>query len=562
MKPQAAPAPRLDARCLRRALGILAAALVLRVVYYLLIRRTACLDINMDPISDMETFHRWALTIVNGDWLGRGDFHPFHPWQAAVAAKEQWARWYGHVYHQEPLYPYLVALVYLVAPRVPSSMILFQLAAGAAGCAFTYLAARRLAPEGAALAAGVMSALYGPYIYYESLLLRDSWLIPLQAAMLWVVLEARARGGADGGRWWLAGGLLMGLSFITKASVLPFALLLILGTLWEERRGAAAAGGVSGRGSLAMTIGFLAVFFPVAARNLAVGAPVTKITTRGPIEFINGNNPWHIGIGWFDGDDQRVSRYAHDVLARSDGRLAPTVTAVVRNWSGRYTGLIGLQLTKLGYFFAPFEMPNNASYSYFRLNSALLRRATLSFFWISPLALLGLIESFRRPEPFAPVYLFIVCGVATTIAFYVIARFRAPFMPAILIFAGLGLWSLATSARRGAWGRIAASGALAVALFAVNTAKTFPDEDLVRPQDFLISIQGYLTRGMTPEALREAERGRDLFPALADFPRAAARIHLAQGRRAEALAAYRETLARDPSDEEARRQVQWLESPP
>src|SRR5262245_48647957 len=110
-----------------RALAIFGAALLVRLIHVLVIRRTACLEINLDPISDMESFHRWALTIVNGDWLGRSDFHPFHPWQIAVAAKEQWARWYGHVYHQEPLYPYLVALIYRIAPREPISVILFQM---------------------------------------------------------------------------------------------------------------------------------------------------------------------------------------------------------------------------------------------------------------------------------------------------------------------------------------------------------------------------------------------------------------------------------------------------
>jgi len=385
-------------------------------------------------------------------------------------------------------------------------------------------------------------------------------MIPLNALMLWVLIEARAR-SADSRRigWWAAGGALAGVACITKASVLPFFALFALLTVLE-RRGERAANRF--RPAAAMAAGFLACFLPVAARNAVVGAPLTKITTRGPIEFINGNNPWHMGIGWFDGDDERVSRYAHDTLARSGGGLLPTVAAVVKGWSSNPTGLLRLQVVKTCWFFAPFEMPNNASYAYFRLNSGFLRHATLSFFWISPLAMLGLLESWSYRRRFAPLYLFLACGIVTTVVFYVIARFRAPFMPAILTFAALGGASLLAHARRLRAGRLALQLILVGAILALNSARTFPDEDLVRPQDYLISLQGYLSRGMKAQALTEAETGRRLFGALPEFHKAAARLYLEQGRKAEAQAAYRDVLARDPSDAEARRQVMLLTSSP
>ena len=430
---------------------------------------------------------------------------------------------------------------------------------GAAGCALTYLVARRLIPEGAALAAGALSVLYGPYHYYESLVLRDSLMIPLNAAMLWVLIEARAR-SADSKRvgWWLAGGALAGL---TDHQGQRAALRGAAGDLARRSSGPRAAGGPH-ETLAALVAGFVAVFLPVAARNLAVGAPLTRITTRGPIEFINGNNPWHIGIGWFDGDDERVSRYAHDTLARSGGDLLPTVVEVLKGWSGNPFGWLRLQTVKTGWFFAPFEMPNNASYSYFRLNNAFLRHATLSFFWISPLALAGVVASWSHRRQFAPLYLFLGCGILTTVIFYVIARFRAPFMPAILIFAALGGWSIIDNAKRWRAGKLALQLVLTGAVLALNLARSFPDEALVRPQDYLISIRGYLGRGMKQEALVEADKGRVLFPALPEFPSAAARLYLEQGRKAEALAAYRDALARDPSNAEARRQVLLLGSQP
>ena len=315
------------------------------------------------------------------------------------------------------------------------------------------------------------------------------------------------------------------------------------------------------------------------ARNLAVGAPPLKITTRGPIEFINGNNPWHRGIGWFDGDDARVSSYARDILSRSSDELVPTAAAVLRGWSANPAGLVKLQLLKAAYLLAPFEMPNNASYSYFRLNSLLLRRATLSFFWISPLALVGLWESRHRSRHFVPVYLFLGAGAISTVAFYVIARFRAPLMPAAMILAGVGLWSIVEHWRLRRWGRLAVAGTMIAGVLALNVATDFADRDLVRPQDYRISIEGYRARGETERALRgvvrdvygkafgdkaaqriegalrEAEVARSHFASFAWFHREAGGLYLELGRPKEALAAFRDALDRDPSDEEVRQEV-------
>jgi len=556
----AADMPSDRRRTLYRALAILGAAALLRLVWIAAIRRTGCLAINLDPISDMETFHRWALSIVAGDWLGTGDFHPFHPWQAAIAAREQWNLWYGHVFHQEPFYPYLIAGLYLIAPRVPLTVIVAQLLMGAAGCAFVYLAARRVAPEGAALAAGGLAAVYGPYLYYESLLLRDSFLIPLHAAILWVVLEARSRGGGRRARvWWLWAGLLIGVSCVTKASILAFFVLLLLLVALEGR-------GRPARARLAplllLVAGFAAALSPVLVRNAMVGAPLLQLTTRGPIEFINGNNPWHPGTGWFDGDDQRVSTYAREILRRADGRLLPAAIEVLRGWSGDPAGFLRLQLYKAGYFLAPFEMPNNASYAYFRENSAQLRYAALSFFWISPLALAGLVASWDRRRLFAPIYLFLASGALVTVAFYVIARFRAPLMPPILILAGFGLWSFVDGARAGRTARAALLGALILAGLWVNLYTDYPDRALVRPQDYLIATEAYRSRGDEGAALAEVERARGLFPSIGLFHRMAGLLYLDAGRRPEAREALLRALELNPGDDEARRALASIPAGP
>jgi len=547
------PATAMLRRPAIRALAILVLAIAVRGIYFDAVARTACLAINHDPISDMDTFQRWALTIAGGDWLGRSDFHPFHPWQGAVAPEEQWNAWYGHTFHQEPFYPYAIAMVYAVLPVGFMGIIMAQMLFGAAGCAFVYLAARRIVPEGAALAAGALSAIYGPYLYYESLLLRDSFLIPLHAALLWVMLEARAR--SDHGKgWWVAAGALSAIAFLTKASILPFIALFAVMIMWERR---GEDWKRRSNGPALLLAGFAVAMVPCVARNLIVGAPPLKTTTRGPIEFINGNNPWHIGTGWFDGDDQRVSAYAQRVLAGADGRLWPTISAVVADWKDDLSGLAYLQIRKLGYFLAPFEMPNNASYAYFRLRCPVLRFLP-SFFWVLPLAAAGVIASIPRWRQMLPVFLFLGCGIAVTVAFYVIARFRAPLVPAITILAGLGTYAIVAAFRQRRMLRGAGLVTLVLGLLVIEARADYPDRALVRPQDFLIAIEDFRHRGSASAALREADEARALFPSIPEFPREAGLLNLDLGRRGEAVAALEAAYALDPSDAVVRRALASL----
>lgn len=566
----------------RRAFLVLAIALVVRIVYQIQVAGTACLAINLDPISDMETFHRWALTIAGGDWLGIGDFHPFHPWQEAIASEKTWLAWYGpHVFHQDPLYPYSMALIYLLAPRVPMSVILVQHLLGVLTAVGVYLLGRRLVSELAGLAAGLTAAVYGPFLFYESLLLRDAALVPLTTAFLLCLEEARER---QLPRWWLLTGCIAGAIYLTKPNILIFlpllvAWILLAGNDRKARRsnGAAAPEIASGsgeprcRGRLgsvgALAAGFVIALAPAVARNVIVGAPPLKTTTRGAIEFINGNSPYHPGVGWFDGEDERVTAYAREILTATRLRLLPTIAAVAGTWRENMTGFVSLQLKKLAFLLAPYEMPNNESYAYFRMNVPILRWGAPTFYAISPLAALGLIVTFDRRRRLLPHYLFLIAGGAATVAFYVIGRFRIPYMPLILVFAGAGMaWliecagpgdgerrsskDLPAAGRR--FGKPIAALGLVGALLALNSAASYPDEDQVRPVDFIVAAEAYLSRGETARAVEEIDRGRGIFPEFAPIHADGGRVHERAGDAPGALAAYRQALAIDPSSVEAR----------
>ncbi len=539
---------------IRRTAAVFLLALAVRLLYLASISGTGALAINGDPISDMETFHRWALHIVAGDWLGREEFHPYHPWQRGITSEETWKQWYGpRVFHQDPLYPYFVAVIYSVAPRHPLSVIVVQLLLGAAAAAGVFLLASRLVPPRAALVAGVLAALYGPLLFYESLLLRDTLLVFLTTAFLILLEEARRRHALA---WWAAAGMAAGAAYLAKPNI---AVSLPLLVIWLFASGETAR---AGRASLALAAGFGLCIAPAVARNLVVGAPPFKTTTRGAIEFLNGNNPYHGGTGWFDGDDPRVTAYAGPILERTRARLLPTIAEVMKSWRGRAGEFLLLQLRKAGYLLAPYEMPNNASFAYFRMKSRVLGAGLPTFYGIAPLALLGLVAMAPAWKRLLPHYLFLASGMAVTVAFYVIARFRTPFLPLILVFAGAGVDYLLQRASARAWKPLAASMLLLVSGLAINTAANYPDRDLVRPQDFWIASEAFAAEGDPLRAAMELEAGVRLIPSSPGLLLECGKAWEAAGEPARALAAYREAHRLEPRSAEVAERIRRIEASP
>ena len=81
------------------------------------------------------------LRIAEGDWLCRDQIHPHHHWTANVAPERLWLAWYGHaqVYHQAPLYPYLVGALYALSDGNVLTVRLLQAVMGAATCVLVFL---------------------------------------------------------------------------------------------------------------------------------------------------------------------------------------------------------------------------------------------------------------------------------------------------------------------------------------------------------------------------------------------------------------------------------------
>jgi len=132
-----------------------------------------------------------------------------------------------------PLYSYVLAGVYGIFGRGAVQIALFHTLLDAVSIILLYQIGRRLFPKGDWVGAlgGLFYALY-PYLIFQNLTLIDTpFFMLLLHAFVWLMVLLRKREKPDRWTWLLAasGGLVLGLSLLTRAILPPLA---ILAALW------------------------------------------------------------------------------------------------------------------------------------------------------------------------------------------------------------------------------------------------------------------------------------------------------------------------------------------
>ena len=450
---------------------MLGVALALRLAHWAAVRRAPFIA---ELAMDSREYDRWAREIAGGDWLGHG------------------------VFFQAPLYPYLLALLYRVCGRSLDAAYLVQIAGGAAGCYALYRSGRAMVSERVGLAAAALAVVYGPFIFYDVQLLKESLAVTVVCFLLWAlapeerpaapaapaslppVAGAAAGAGGPGSRrrWlrWLAAGLLLGLLALLRENAL-LAVPFLLPLPWIGGQGAQAsparrtASRAAALGTAALLAGVCLALAPVALRNGLVGGDFLPTTFQGGVNFYIGNNPRA------DGTYQPIvpGKQVPELERREPVRLAEqelgrrlTPAEVSRFWLGRALGwarshpgdFLRLTLRKLGRFFGWYEWPDAVDYYAVREQSPVYRLPLLEFGGATLLAAVGLgWLGGGRARRLAPALLFAGGWMVSTVAFFLFARYRLPVVPALLLLAALPVAALVEAL--GAWirGRARASAA-------------------------------------------------------------------------------------------------------
>ncbi len=344
----------------------------------------------------------------------------------------------GRAYFRPPLYPLVLGALMRAIGRGAVALTCAQMMLGIATALLAAWSARRLAGEGAALIAGLLTATAPILPFFEGQRLITSLYTFLATALLALGVAACV-GRPLRGRAALGAGLLLGISACARPNALVFVpILLVL------------CGGAGGRPRAAawLLLGLALPLGAVFARNVAMGGDRVLISSNAGVNLYIGNRPGSDGMSAVP-PGHAWQPFVSAPNLDAGRRLTPQETS--RYWIGRTLRECGaaplsslaLLARKTAAFFSATEVPNNLEYRQLARTIPVLRAPLPSLALLAPLAGLGVAVALtRRRRGDSLLLAFLALHLVAVVPFFVCARFRTPALPLLAVLAALGLTAL------------------------------------------------------------------------------------------------------------------------
>ena len=282
--------------------------------------------------------------------------------------------------------------------------------------------------EWPAVIAGLLAVGYGPMLYYETLLLRESTLVFATVAVMYFGVIASRRSS-----WllWLAAGSVLGLALLLKTTLSLFVLAVLVGIVIQQRRfprkGAAYCGAVLG--------GIAIAFSPAIYRNFSVGVSPLELSSVGTVTFVNANvaDPDNHQFGFF-----WSPALTPEIMGQSNGRFFPALWLTLKTHHDA-DSVLSMLGDKFWWMCNWYENPNNANFYFYREMLPVLRWLPVSFFLVAPFSLIGLLLGAKHWARWWPIYAMTATNTAIMLGFYVNSRTRMPIVPELILFAALAI---------------------------------------------------------------------------------------------------------------------------
>ena len=394
---------------------VLVAAAVVRLGYVLTLENTLNVTFEADPI----TYDQLARNLLAGQpYVGASFYFP-------AGTENPTALW-------DPLYPLFLAGIYALVGHDFLAVRLVQVVLGVASCGMLYLLGRSIfGPRIGLLGAG-FAAIYPFFIYYTGQLLTETLFIFLILSLL-TLAHAIAQRRIRGTLAVLALGITAGLTVLTRAEALYFAVILIVVLGWWSvplRTGGTPGWRARLTSLLALMVVFAATLSPWVGFNYARFDHLF-VTTKLGYNLFTYYHPRMTA-------DQRV-RSADIPLPDLTGltepereeRLLSEGLGFMANDPARTAQFM---VAKAGLLFK--LTPSN------EINRRYALVSLLSYGVLVPFMVIGAILSLRRWPLTWPLLLWVVLGSASGILVLAGIRLRMRIEPILLLFAAVGIIEL------------------------------------------------------------------------------------------------------------------------
>jgi 4-amino-4-deoxy-L-arabinose transferase-like glycosyltransferase len=373
----------------------------------------------------MDTFLRVGRQILSGDLLARDPYHPLHSIYGEVADAKEWQNWYApHAFRQAPGYYYILAMLLKLFGGSLVAIKVLQVIMGAAHAVLLAAVGEKIMGRTGGLMAGLLAAVYGPFIAVEPLLLREGTGLFVATLGLYLVLRCLEQSDASHStppwRSVLAAGFVLGLgALIKETGLVLFAAIL----LWSLGRGRPGQPSLGRTAAPLLLCGFTLALTPLMLRNAAAGAPVLALSSMFPFNFAMANAADAPAGGVLF----VIPPSFRGIIDRSAGQLLPTIVATLKTYEGNAGLFVAHLWAKFSAIWSNVELADNFSYDYFSLHSIVL--SSLPRFvcvWLPAVIGLTLLSlGWRSTVPF-PARAFRL--LAVILCMHVLAQSLAPVM--------------------------------------------------------------------------------------------------------------------------------------
>ena len=509
-------------------LGIAVLALSVRLFY---LHQVVTTPVFKGLAMDAEKYDRFALFLLEGNFT-HSDF-----------------------IYLNALYPFFLALVYLISGHSHVAVAIVQAVIDTASCLLIYYIASAHINRRVGIIAAFMYTGYGIGIFYTGILLAPTLIVFLTLSSLALITTAVVNRKS-------VLFLIAGIAFSAAALGQPNLLLFIpCLALWLFFAGGKMPGKQSARAGLSCFLaGSFLVLSLISARNYVIVRDFTPFLLGG-INFYIGNNPQATGSfmapqGISSSPVEEIKSSVRAAAQESGSALTPAQAS--RYWfrkglsflMGKPAEAASLYAAKLSLFWGKKEIPVDIDYTLSRTFVPLLQLPFLSFGVIAPLALLGMLLSLAGRRHLL-LMLFVGSYMISVVVIFVTARYRLPAVPVLIIFSAYSIYRLAGMMRAREIKKLFMAGIVLVACAAgVNHGSDRPSP-LAASRHFNNLGTVYLEQEQLDKAFAAIQKALALDSQYESARCNLGNIYLKRGMVEESIAAYTAVIKSNPQHAEA-----------